>query len=65
MKWDPQANLDVVVPGQHELSLVVPWGGTSHPVWFKNDPRVATCRAVGGVMNRPVMEAVVATTKLV
>ncbi len=20
----------------------VPWGGTAHPVWFKNDPRVAT-----------------------
>ena len=65
VKWDPETNLDVVVPGQHELSLVVPWGGTSHPVWFKNDPRVATCRAVGGVLNRPVMEAVVATTKLV
>jgi hypothetical protein len=65
VKWDPQANLEVVVPGQHELSLVVPWGGTSHPVWFKDDPRVATCRAVGGVLNRPVMEAVVATTKVV
>lgn len=65
VKWDPTANLEVVVPGQHELSLVVPWGGTSHPVWFKDDPRVASCRAVGGVLNRPVMEAVVATTKLV
>ena len=65
VQWDPETNLDVVVPGQHELSLAVPWGGTSHPVWFKNDPRVATCRAVGGVLNRPVMEAVVATTKLV
>ena len=65
VQWDPLTNLDVVVPGQHELSLAVPWGGTSHPVWFKNDPRVATCRAVGGVLNRPVMEAVVATTALV
>ncbi len=65
VKWDTQANFEVVIPGQHDLSLAVPWGGTSHPVWFKNDPRVATCRAIGGVMNRPVMEAVIATTKVV
>jgi hypothetical protein len=65
VKWDPEANFEVVTPGQHDLSIAVPWGGTSHPVWFKDDPRVATCRAVGGVLNRPVMEAVVATTKMV
>ena len=31
----------VTLPGQHELALALPWGGTSHPVWFKRDPRVA------------------------
>ena len=31
----------VVVPGQHELAIALEWGGTSHPVWFKRDPRVA------------------------
>ena len=46
------------VPGQHELGLALPWGGTSHPVWFKNDPRVANVRALGGVFNRPLMQAV-------
>ena len=40
-------------------------GGTSHPVWFKDDPRVANVKVQGGVMNRPVMEAVVATTAAV
>lgn len=65
VKWDPTFHGDMVVPGQHELSLCVPWGGQSTPVWFKDDPRVASCRAVGGVLNRPVMEAVVATTKMV
>jgi hypothetical protein len=65
VKWDGTANFEAVVPGQHELSIAVPWGGTSHPVWFKDDPRVSTCRAIGGVLNRPVMEAVVATTKMV
>jgi hypothetical protein len=65
VKVDPLAKWDVVVPGQHELGLAVPWGGTSHPVWFKDDPRVASVKVAGGVLNRPVMEAVVATTAMV
>jgi len=65
VKVDPLSRWDVVVPGQHELGLTVPWGGTSHPVWFKDDPRVANVKVQGGVMNRPVMEAVVATTAAV
>jgi short subunit dehydrogenase-like uncharacterized protein len=65
VKVDPLAKWDVVVPGQHELGLAVPWGGTCHPVWFKNDPRVANVKVAGGVMNRTVMEAVVATTAAV
>ena len=65
VKVDPLAKWDVVVPGQHELGLTVPWGGTAHPVWFKDDPRVASVKVAGGVMNRPVMEAVVATTAMV
>lgn len=35
------------------------------PVWFKNDPRVANVKAMGGVLSRPVMEGVVATTQMV
>ena len=54
--WDPEAGLyQLSIPGQHELALALPWGGTSHPVWFKKDPRVATVRALGGVFNRPLM----------
>jgi short subunit dehydrogenase-like uncharacterized protein len=56
VEWPVDEGLyQVVVPGQHELGLALPWGGTSHPVWFKNDPRVANVRALGGVMNRPLM----------
>ena len=65
VKWDPLSKFEVVVPGQHETALAVPWGGTSHPVWFKDDPRVANCKAIGGVLNRTVMEGVVATVKMV
>ncbi|MGJ9411436.1 DUF5938 domain-containing protein [Aeromicrobium sp. CF4.19] len=53
-----QGLVPLVVPGQHELALSLPWGGTSHPVWFKNDPRVASCKAQGGVFNTALMHGV-------
>jgi hypothetical protein len=43
----------------------VPWGGTAHPIWFKNDPRVSNCRVLGGVMQRDVMLGVVQTQEMV
>jgi short subunit dehydrogenase-like uncharacterized protein len=56
VEWPADAGLyDVMVPGQHEIGLALPWGGTSHPVWFKRDPRVANARALGGVFNRALM----------
>lgn len=65
VEWDVTANFEVNVPGQHEGSIACPWGGTAHPVWFRNDPRVANCRALGGVFAREVMEGVVATQAMV
>jgi short subunit dehydrogenase-like uncharacterized protein len=46
---------NLAIPGQHELALALPWGGTSHPVWFKKDPRVSNVKVLGGVFNRPLM----------
>jgi hypothetical protein len=65
VQWPLTSTFEVNVPGQHEHAIAVPWGGTSHPVWFKNDPRVANVKAVGGVLNRAIMEGVVATVKMV
>ena len=62
--WDHTATRECVVPGQHGIALTVPWGGTCHPVWFKNDPRVSTVTVTGGVMDRAVMDGVVATTQM-
>ena len=57
--FDPtQGLVPLVVPGQHELAQSLPWGGTSHPVWFKRDPRVANCKAQGGVFNAALMNGV-------
>jgi len=64
-QWDPLTTFEVAVPGQHQTGLALPWGGTSHPVWFKDDPRVANVKVAGGVFDRGVMEGVVATVKLV
>ncbi len=56
VEWPADAGLyDVTIPGQHETGLALPWGGTSHPVWFKRDPRVANVKVLGGVFNRALM----------
>ena len=56
VEWPADAGLyNVAIPGQHELALALPWGGTSHPVWFKRDPRVANVKVLGGVFNKPLM----------
>ena len=64
-QWAPTSTFEVAVPGQHSIALALPWGGTSHPVWFKDDPRVANVKVAGGVFDRTVMEGVVATVKMV
>jgi NAD(P)-dependent dehydrogenase (short-subunit alcohol dehydrogenase family) len=54
--FDPKGgHTQLVIPGQHELGLALPWGGTSHPVWYRRDPRVANVKALGGVFNRALM----------
>lgn len=59
VEFDPtQGLVPLVVPGQHELAQSLPWGGTSHPVWFRCDPRVANCKAQGGVFNSALMHGV-------
>jgi saccharopine dehydrogenase-like NADP-dependent oxidoreductase len=56
---DPtEGHAQLAIPGQHELGLALPWGGTSHPVWYKNDARVQNCKALGGVFNKALMVGV-------
>jgi hypothetical protein len=52
------------MPGQHGTALALPWGGTSHPIWFKDDPLVANVKVAAGVFAREVMQGVVATVKM-
>ncbi|EHP42676.1 hypothetical protein OR16_12595 [Cupriavidus basilensis OR16] len=56
VEWQPDAGLyNLAIPGQHEMALALPWGGTSHPIWFRKDPRVANVKVLGGVFNKPLM----------
>ena len=64
VEWAQSTNYEVNVPGHHVHALVTPWAGTAHPVWFKDDPRVANCKALGGVFAREVMQGFVATQKM-
>jgi hypothetical protein len=58
-EWPADAGLyTVTVPGQHETGLALPWGGMSHPVWYRRDPRVASVKALGGVFDRALMTGV-------
>ena len=61
----PRANrYDVVVPGYLQTQLALAWGGFPQPVWFKNHPKVANVRSMGGLLDRQIMEGVAATEKV-
>jgi hypothetical protein len=59
VEWPADGTIyELAVPGQHEIGLALPWGGTSHPVWFKRDPRVANVKVLGGLFDRQLMQGV-------
>ena len=59
VEWPADGRLyTVAVPNQHTTGLALPWGGTSSPVWFKRDPRVANCRVLGGLFDQDLMQGV-------
>jgi Family of unknown function (DUF5938)/Saccharopine dehydrogenase NADP binding domain len=59
VEWPADGRIyEVSVPTQHQVMLALPWGGTSSPVWFKRDPRVANCKVLGGLFDRALMEGV-------
>jgi short subunit dehydrogenase-like uncharacterized protein len=61
--WPRATSYEVVAPGSIQTQLALPWGGFPHPVWFKNHPQVANVRTLGGLLDRQIMETVVATEK--
>jgi len=60
VQWPGAASYQVQVPGQHEIFTALPWGGSAHPVWWQDDPRVANARALSGVFDQALMTGVAA-----
>ncbi|MGA2009312.1 MAG: DUF5938 domain-containing protein [Solirubrobacteraceae bacterium] len=59
VEWPADGTIyELSLPGQHQTALALPWGGTSHPVWFKRDPRVANVKVLGGLFDRALMQGV-------
>jgi len=54
---------EAVIPSSVETQLALPWGGFPHPVWFKDHPQIANVRSMGGILDRQLMENVLATEK--
>jgi short subunit dehydrogenase-like uncharacterized protein len=63
-RWPPATSMDVVVPGQLQTQMALAWGGFPQPVWFKDHPKIANVKSIGGLLNRQIMEGVAATEKL-
>lgn len=55
---EPQTSYNVVTPDFLEPVFCLPWGGTSLPVYFDNDPRVRSCVSAVGFYDTKVMRAV-------
>jgi copper chaperone CopZ len=60
VQWPGAAAYKVHVPGQHEIFTALPWGGSAHPIWWQDDPRVANARALSGVFDQTLMNGVAA-----
>jgi len=61
--WARAVGYEAVVPGYIRTQLALSWGGFPHPVWYKDHPQAANVRSFGGLLNRQVMEGVLATEK--
>lgn len=59
VEWPADGTIyELSLPGQHQTALALPWGGTSHPVWFRRDPRVSNVKVLGGLFDRALMQGV-------
>lgn len=61
--WQRAVGYEAVVPGYIRTQLALSWGGFPHPVWYKNHPQAANVKSFGGLLNRQIMEGVLATEK--
>lgn len=59
VEWPVAKGYELTVPGFLLPVFCLPWGGTTLPVIYENDPRVRYCRSVVGFYDNPAMRAFV------
>jgi short subunit dehydrogenase-like uncharacterized protein len=65
VEWDVTQVYDVVSPSDTEVIPAAPWGGTSLPVWYQDDPQIRNVKALTGWMSRGLVPTVVGIGKQV
>ncbi|CAM2162487.1 Saccharopine dehydrogenase [Paraburkholderia sacchari] len=58
VEWSATAAHEISVPELLLPVFVLPWGGTSLPVFYQHDSRVRYCRSVVGFYDNPAMRSV-------
>jgi short subunit dehydrogenase-like uncharacterized protein len=61
--WPRATPYEVVIPSSIQTQLALAWGGFPQPVWYKDHPQVANVKSFGGLLDRQIMENVLATEK--
>lgn len=59
VEWPAAKGYEVVVPNSSTTILSLPWSGTALPVWYENDSKIRSVKALTGFTNRPLMEGVI------
>ena len=65
VEWDVTQVYNVVSPADTEVIPAAPWGGTSLPVWYQDDPQIRNVKALTGWMSRGLVPVVVGIGKKV
>jgi short subunit dehydrogenase-like uncharacterized protein len=65
VEWDPTQVYSVVSPADTEVIPAAPWGGTSLPAWYVDDPEIRNVKALTGWMARGLVPTVVEISKSV
>ncbi len=58
-EWPAAKGYEVVIPNSSATILCLPWSGTALPVWYQNDSKINSVKALTGFTNRPLMEGVI------
>jgi hypothetical protein len=62
-EWPEAMAYEAKMPGYHATGMALPWGGTTLPLYYLDDPEIHTCRSLAGFNDRVLMGAVLATFK--